>query len=158
MPMSHDAVQRRFSTLLSRLARQWRKALNEQLKPLGLTEATWLPLLHLVRAGEPMRQKDLAHALTLDSSSVVRLLDELEAGGLVTRLPGPDRRVKTIHLTPLGRETVAEVQVIADTARQRYLAAVSGADLKTALGVLELVADALAADLESAGAVAGVVA
>ncbi|MES2187477.1 MAG: MarR family transcriptional regulator [Pseudomonadota bacterium] len=145
MPSHEEQVQRRFSTLVSRIGRQWRRALNEQLRPLGFTEATWLPLLHLVRAGEPMRQKDLAFSLTLDSSSVVRLLDELESAGLVERLPGVDRRVKTIHLTALGRETVAQVQVIADEARSRYLSVVPPEQLASALHVLEQVAEALAA-------------
>jgi hypothetical protein len=74
-----------FAPLVARAARQWRRAVDRRLQPFGLTEATWLPLIYLARASAPMRQKDLAAALTLDGSSVVRLLDALEASELVER-------------------------------------------------------------------------
>src|SRR6516225_5090796 len=74
-----------FGTLVARAARQWRRAVDRHLQPFGLTEATWLPLIYIARASVPMRQKDLAAALTLDGSSVVRLLDALEASELVER-------------------------------------------------------------------------
>ena len=44
-----------------------------------------------------MRQKDLAAALGLDGSSVVRLLDALETSGHIERREeGKDRRAKKI--------------------------------------------------------------
>jgi len=140
-----EADMRRFSTLLSQNARQWRRSLNEELRPRGLTEATWLPLIHLVRADGPMVQKELAQALTLDSSSVVRLLDGLEASGLVERTATGDRRAKAIRLTEAGRDTVRQVDQVVDDARRRYLADVSADELAVALGVLEKVAAALVA-------------
>jgi MarR family transcriptional regulator, transcriptional regulator for hemolysin len=104
-----------FGTLVARAARQWRRAVDRNLQPFGLTEATWLPLIYIARAPVPMRQKDLAAALTLDGSSVVRLLDALETSGLIERREGdPDRRAKTIALTaralshyPAGRSRLA---------------------------------------------------
>ena len=71
--------------------------MDRRLQPFGLTEATWLPLIYLARATAPMRQKDLAAALALDGSSVVRLLDALEASGQIERREeSGDRRAKTI--------------------------------------------------------------
>src|SRR5271169_3308819 len=93
-------LREKFAPLVARAARQWRRAVDRRLQPFGLTEATWLPLIYLARAPVPMRQKDLAAALTLDGSSVVRLLDALETSGLIERREGdPDRRAKTIALT-----------------------------------------------------------
>ena len=69
----------RFGSLIAQVARQWRRAVDLHLRQFGLTEATWLPLIHLARAPEPMRQKDLAASLVLDGSSVVRLLDQLRS-------------------------------------------------------------------------------
>ena len=43
-----------FGSLLSRAARQWRRAADIGLKPFDLTEATWLPLIHLARAPVPL--------------------------------------------------------------------------------------------------------
>lgn len=144
MPHLNEHDMRRFSALQSQNTRQWRKAVNEALKPRGLTEATWLPLLHLGRAGRPLLQKELAQLMTLDSSSVVRLLDGLEAGGLVERATAEDRRAKALRLTTAGQSTVEEVEEVVDQARRRYLADVTPEELAVALRVLEKVAAALA--------------
>jgi len=140
-PAEHD--MRRFSSLLGQNARQWRKSIDEALRPQGLTEATWLPLLHLVRGDGPMLQKALAQSMGLDSSSVVRLLDGLEAGGLVERTATDDRRAKAVRLTPEGRDTVARVETVVDEARRRCLADISAEELAVALRVMEKVAAAL---------------
>ena len=59
-----------------------------------------------------MRQKDLAQALALDSSSIVRLIDGLQAQGWVARLDDADRRVKRIQLTPAGQAKVEAVKKV----------------------------------------------
>src|ERR1700723_2921684 len=92
-----------FASLIAQVGRQWRRAVDRRLQQFGLTEATWLPLVHIARVPAPMRQKDLAASLVLDSSSVVRLLDALETSGLIERREeNADRRAKTIALTPRG--------------------------------------------------------
>src|ERR1700743_1357075 len=99
-----------FGSVVARAARQWRRAVDRRLQPFGLTEATWLPLLRVARAAAPMRPKDLAASVSLDSSSGARLLDALQAAGLVERREEEDRRAKTIALTALGLETVDRVE------------------------------------------------
>jgi MarR family transcriptional regulator for hemolysin len=60
-------------------------------------------------ADGPLRQKELAHAL-LETSSLVRVLDQLRGMGLVDWDSDPnDRRTKCIALTPRGRKTVARI-------------------------------------------------
>ena len=144
MAPSRKQVQESFFSLMAQSTRQWRRVLDRELQPLGLTEATWLALLHLARAPEPMRQKDLANSLSLDNSSVVRLLDSLEAAGLARRMEHTDRRAKTIGLTPLGLSTVAQVEGIAGQARKRVLSVVPAADLALAFGVMAQISEALA--------------
>lgn len=129
--------------LVAQLNRQWRRVIDRKLQPLGLTEAMWLPLLHLSRASRPMRQKDLAAALSLDSSSVVRLLDGLELNQFVERVEGADRRAREIHLTPLGVDTVRTVENVVDRARAELLADVPAEELDATLRVLERVARSL---------------
>ena len=140
-----DHVHRHFMSLMAQMNRQWRRVIDRQLQPLGLTEATWLPLLHLARAEQPMRQKDLAASLLLDSSSVVRLIDGLESGGLVERCEDTDRRAKTIHLTPLGQSTVKRVEELVRESRNGILACVPEHELEQTFRVLELIARTLAA-------------
>ena len=128
------------AALVARAARQWRRAVDRRLQPFGLTEATWLPLIYLARAPVPMRQKDLAAALTLDGSSVVRLLDALEASGLIERREeGADRRAKTIALTARGWSIIEQVEAASREVRNATLAGLSDDELETATRVLELV-------------------
>src|SRR5260370_27665511 len=92
-----------FGSLLARAGRQWRRAADLRLQPFDLTEATWLPLVHIARAPEAPRQKDLAASMSLDGSSVVRLLDNLEAAGLIPRKERDnDRRAQIILLPARG--------------------------------------------------------
>ncbi|WP_186332149.1 MarR family winged helix-turn-helix transcriptional regulator [Bordetella genomosp. 13] len=133
-----DATRARFGSLLSQTSRAWRRAVNRRLQPYGLTEATWLPLVHLSRAQTPMRQKDLAASLGLDGSSVVRLLDALQAGGLVTRREEDgDRRAKAIVLTPQGQATVQRVEQVAAQVRATALAGIPDRELQRAYDLLE---------------------
>lgn len=144
-PSRDQHVQRNFMALMAQINRQWRRAIDRQLQPLGLTEATWLPLLHLARATEPMRQKDLAASLNLDSSSVVRLLDGLQSGGLIERWEGEDRRAKTVHLTAQGKAIVKKVEELVGRGRAKLFACVPERDLDNAFVALEQIAQTLAA-------------
>ena len=123
---------------IAQAARVWRRVVDHRMRPFGLTEATWLPLLHLARAPAAMRQKELAASLSLDSSSVVRLLDALETAGLIERREdGADRRAKAIVLTPHGRATVAKVERVAQQVRGDALAGLAENEVATASRVLD---------------------
>jgi MarR family transcriptional regulator, transcriptional regulator for hemolysin len=129
-----------FASLIARAARQWRRAVDRRLQPFGLTEATWLPLIHLARAAEPMRQKDLAASLVLDGSSVVRLLDALETAGLIERRgESGDRRAKTISVTRFGLSIIDQVEAASLAVRNATLVGLSDDDLAVATRVLERV-------------------
>lgn len=142
--MSSPANSRRmFGMLVAQTARQWRRAVDRELQPYGLTEATWLPLLRVARAPEPMRQKDLAELLSLDGSSVVRLLDNLQSMGLVERREGTDRRAKAIHLTALGEATVERVEGISRRVRDHAIAGIRDEDIVRMSAMLEQICAAL---------------
>jgi MarR family transcriptional regulator for hemolysin len=129
-----------FASLIARAARQWRRAVDRRLQPFGLTEATWLPLIHLARAPEPMRQKELAASLVLDGSSVVRLLDALETAGLIERRgESGDRRAKTITVTRHGLSIIDQVEAASQAVRNATLVGLSDDDLATAARVLNRV-------------------
>lgn len=149
MSSTSQHARAEFPGLVGRLTRQWRRAIDAQLQPLGLTEATWVALLHISRAKETMRQKDLALSLGLDNSSVVRLLGTLEAGGYIERQEGAtDRRAKTLTLTSFGRATVAKVERVSREARQRWLGEISDADLELAYKVVARIADAVSRSMQ----------
>ncbi|MBI0432338.1 MarR family winged helix-turn-helix transcriptional regulator [Roseomonas sp. KE0001] len=147
--MTHSPEQLRqgFGSLLAQIARQWRRWADNRLQRFGLTEATWLPLLRIARAEAPMRQKDLARSLALDGSSVVRLVDALEAAGLVERRGEEgDRRARVLVLTDQGRATVAQVEQVARAARETALAGLDEAELVIADRVLRHIGARLAAE------------
>ena len=79
----------------------------------GLTINDYEALLHLSRAeGGRMRRVDLAGLLLLTASGVTRLLDGLEATGLVERAAcASDRRVTYAVLTDAGRARLREASV-----------------------------------------------
>jgi len=75
----------------------------------------------------------------------VRLLDALEAAGLIERREdGADRRAKAIVLTRLGRATVAKVERVAQQVRGDALMGLAEDELATASHVLDHVCRVLA--------------
>ncbi|QWA13239.1 MarR family transcriptional regulator [Sodalis ligni] len=142
--LSPQSPQRRFASLVSQTARQWRRVIDRKLQPYGLTEATWVPLLYLARMEKPILQKDLAEAIYLDASSVVRLLDNLQRLGFIERREGLDRRAKEIHLTPRGLERVIQVEGTALQVRNQVLSGVKDEELEVMSGMLEQVLASLA--------------
>ena len=145
MQDDHRRLRDGFGALVSRAARQWRRAVDRRLGPFGLSEATWLPLIYLARAAGPMRQKDLAAALTLDGSSVVRLLDALEASGLIERgEENTDRRAKLISITAQGWSIIEQVEIVARDVRNATLGGLSDDDLRVATRVLDSICRNLA--------------
>lgn len=110
---SIDSSRQRFGLEFVGLARRWRQALDKGLSGAGFTDATWAPLVHLDEAGDGISQKDLAAAVGLDDSSLVRLIDILARRGLVVRrIDAADRRARRIHLTEEGRATVKRIRPV----------------------------------------------
>lgn len=93
------------------LGRRWRHALDSRLSAAGLSDAVWAPLVHLHRLGDGISQSELAAAIGIDGSTLVRLLDMLVEQDLIERQPHPsDRRVKLLHLTAAGRTKVLAIR------------------------------------------------
>lgn len=100
----------RFGLLIGSVYRQWRRQVDLSFKELGLSDATRTPLLALYAHAHPMRQKDLADALYLDTSSLVRVLAQLRQADLVDWCAdSADRRTKCISLTPHGHEVAKTI-------------------------------------------------
>jgi len=141
---------RRLGTIVGLAARQWRKAVDARLQAFGLTEATWLPLLRLAQAQGPMRQKDLAAVLMLDTSSLVRIVGNLDAAGLIEQRPDEeDGRAKAIAITGAGKALAQQVESVSRAIEDEVLAGVAAEDLAAARRVLEQICQHLLAANES---------
>lgn len=136
--MDIGEADERLGALIGLTNRQWRRAVDLRLQKYGLTEAMWMPLLRLAQASAPMRQKDLAAALLLDSSSIVRILNGLEEAGLIERTEDKeDRRAKAIGITSQGRSLVRKVEATSEDVQREVLAGLSPDDIATAKRVLD---------------------
>ncbi|MEL6574425.1 MAG: MarR family transcriptional regulator [Pseudomonadota bacterium] len=81
---------------------------------------------------EPARPSAIVERLARDKSQVTRLLQLLEAKGLVSRQPDPgDRRATRLILTERGRETVAVLQDAIARALDELLAPLHEAERAT---------------------------
>jgi len=96
----------------------------------GLTDAQWKPLW-MLNTGIATSAFELAREMACDASAVTRLLDRLEAKGLVERLRSEtDRRVVHLHLTPLGQEAAAKVPHVLAAVNNDFLAGFSESEWK----------------------------
>jgi MarR family transcriptional regulator, transcriptional regulator for hemolysin len=122
--------QLQFAARMNRIGQTMRRAVNVELRALGLTEATWRPLFHLGQLGDGLRQKDLAESLVIEGPSLVPLLDNLEANGFVVRTEdASDRRCKIIRMTPAGDRIYKQTADIVVRVSARLLRVISEEEL-----------------------------
>ena len=137
MTVSHVRVQSELGLLVSRLGRVWRRRADQALSAHGLSEAMSTPLLILSRRGKCVRQGVLANEMGIEGPSLVRLIDLLQAEGLVERREDPtDRRAKMLHVTPLGEAKVAEINRVLQRLRAELMNGIPGEDLAITFNVL----------------------
>lgn len=142
----NPSLRSRFGIRFSLLARRWRQALDARLAAAGLSDATWIPLVHLQETGGGITQKELAALVGIDGSSLVRLLDILSRQGLVERRPDEsDGRARLIHLTPAGVQRVAEIREELTRGEEDMLADLSDADVAAVLKHFERIEQRLLA-------------
>ncbi len=140
----------RFGITFSLLARRWRRAIETRLAASELTDATWIPLVHLKATGGGITQKELAALVGVDGSSLVRVLDILEREGLIARRRDEqDGRARLIDLTARGEERVDVIRATLGEAEDAILADLSDAEVGDLLGHFDTI-DRRMSDLEQA--------
>ena len=128
--------QHRFGMQLAHMSRGWRAELDRRLAGLGLSQARWLVLLHLARFDEPPTQRELAKSVGVEGPTLARLLDSLEAQGLVERQAVvEDRRAKKLMLCPPARPLIEQIETIANALRVELFTGVDEEELSTAMRV-----------------------
>ena len=103
----------------------------------GLTAAQWHPAVE-AEVGKAATAQELACQLGVDAGAMTRLLDRLEAKGLVERVrSSSDRRVVELSLTDAGEAAIAHVPAVLAEVNNKHLrgfSATSGGMLKELLG------------------------
>ncbi|KAA2212665.1 MarR family winged helix-turn-helix transcriptional regulator [Teichococcus oryzae] len=137
--MRMEAADRRtaFGLRLLRLARLWRQAVDAEIQKDTFPDSGWRALIGLHRSGEGLRQKDLAAAMAIEGPSLVRLLDNLGAAGLVRReMDAGDRRARRLVLTPEGRAAAARIEARLSAAEAALLDGLPDSELDACSAVL----------------------
>jgi DNA-binding MarR family transcriptional regulator len=104
--------------LLHDVARLLRQEADRRARQHGMTRAQWVILFWLER--QPgLSQKELAEILEVEPITVARLVDRLEARGMVERRADPkDRRIWRLHLCPPADPVLADLHAeVADMHR-----------------------------------------
>ena len=126
-----DALEVAFVATLCPIREKLRRCYDHELTAFGLSRALATPLVRIWQ-NDGMRQNALAEQMDIEGPSLVRLLDQLSASGLVVRRPDPDdQRAKTLHLTPAGIQLAQRIMPVVERLRRHLLADASDADLQT---------------------------
>jgi DNA-binding MarR family transcriptional regulator len=109
----------------------------ELFKTFGLRDRHLIALTLLREFGD-QSQADLAATLRVDPTSLVGLLNELEAAGLVERRRSPqDRRRHTVALTSAGMGRLAEIERALAASEQRVLSGLDPTEQATLHALLQ---------------------
>ncbi|MFC5695716.1 MarR family transcriptional regulator [Pseudomonas sp. GCM10022186] len=123
--------QHRFAMQLAQMSRAWRAELDRRLAGMGLSQARWLVLLHLSRFEDLPTQRELAKSVGVEGPTLARLLDSLEAQGLIQRMAvAEDRRAKKIALCPPARPLIEKIEAISSQLRQELFDGIDEEELR----------------------------
>jgi DNA-binding MarR family transcriptional regulator len=129
-PEPSPELTSRLGYLLKHAQLRLKQLTDAALAPYGLLGRD-LAVLLVLDGGEPASQQEAARRLGVDRTTMVALLDALEAKGLVTRHPAADdRRRNVVELTAHGRETLRAATEAGDQAERVFLASVSEEDAR----------------------------
>ena len=118
------------------VARTLRTRFDRWARTYGLTRAQGVILARLHR--QPgLSQIEMADICEVEAITVGRLVDRLEARGLIERRPDPnDRRINRLHLLPAAESIIAKIEVYRDELNTYLLDGVTAKEREIALNLL----------------------
>jgi len=123
--------------LLHHVDRLLKKRFEQNSRESGLTRSQWQVLSYLAQ-NEGINQARLAGLIEIEPITLGRIVDKLEAMGLIKRNPHPtDRRRWLLHLMPAARSRLEQAGEYGDVTRREALAGVSEADKQHLLKTLQ---------------------
>jgi len=127
---------------VARLFRQWKAEYEAAMTELGhgfIAEARGAVIGHLRLSGAP--QSRVAAELGISKQAVQQLVDELEAEGIVERVPNPeDARGKLVRLTGRGAAALRDSNRIKQQIEDRYRAVLGDAGFAAFMAALDRLA------------------
>jgi DNA-binding MarR family transcriptional regulator len=130
---SRDSV----GALIGRARKALVREFDREIAPLGLTTVQALVLI-LLADGVTVTAAGLCRELSHDAGALTRIVDKLEAGGLVRRVRRErDRRATDLELTKEGRRVHAEVKRVQVEVLNRMLRGFSRAEARALESLLK---------------------
>jgi MarR family transcriptional regulator, transcriptional regulator for hemolysin len=136
--MIHEIPSRTLGFVINDVARLMRKRFEQRARAaaLGLTRAQAAVLANLARQ-EGINQVSLAQILELEPITLARLLDRLQAAGLVERRQDPkDRRAHLLYLTESAYPLLDRIFALAAEVRADALVGIPESDCSLLLDML----------------------
>jgi DNA-binding MarR family transcriptional regulator len=98
-------------------------------------------LLTVIGAHPGATQQELVEATGIDPSTMVQIIDALEAAGLAERrMHASDRRKRAVHLTAAGEERLRDARAAAQDAADDLFGALDAAERRELHGMLRRLA------------------
>ncbi|AKM29688.1 MarR family transcriptional regulator [Pandoraea faecigallinarum] len=127
-----------FTSHLLLAGKQWRQLSQGAIVEYGISAASAGPLLFIRRLGQGVRQVELAEYVGLEGASLVRLLDQLCAAGLVVReVDASDRRANALRLTAAGDALAGKLELELSQLRAKVFANIPREDFEAVLRVFD---------------------
>lgn len=150
-----NTFERDLLIVLNDVARLIRTRIDQRARAYGMTRAQWIILARLSR--QPgMSQNELAGICEVEPITVGRLIDRLEARGMVERRSDPnDRRIRRLHLLPAADPILSEMSLYRETLDAEVREGLGDTSLDALVDALLHIKSNLTAEPAPALAVAG---
>jgi MarR family transcriptional regulator, transcriptional regulator for hemolysin len=137
-PTRGEPHERTLGFVLHDVARLMRKRFEQRARAenLPLTRSQWQVLSRLALT-EGINQTSLAQLLEIEPITLVRLLDRLEASGLIERRADPqDRRAYVLFLTPAAHPMLTRIRTLSAKVRADAMDGIAEADREQLINTL----------------------
>ena len=143
-PALAEAVEPRISYVVARLERAVRAAVNERVRPHGLTTLQYTTLSVLGARGRPLSNAQLARRAYMTPQSMIEVIDALERKGLIRRDPHPNhRRVLPATVTAKGLRVLEACDAAVEQMEEEMLVGLSPDERESLLAWLKTCVRAL---------------
>ncbi len=152
-----ESFDRDLLIILHDVARTLRTRFDQKARAThAMTRAQWVILSRLER--QPgMSQNEMAAICEVEPITVARLIDRLEARGLVERRADPaDRRIRRLHLLPAAKPILATINHARELMNERIIAGLDAKTRETLIDALLVIKENLANEALTGGKLAAV--
>lgn len=138
-----DHRLRNLGFLLKEVSRRFVLRFEARASAVALTLPQCKALVRLEK-NEGASQVRLAELAEVDAMTMVRILDRMEADGLLERRPDPaDRRARCLYLSDKGRSLLDQIWRMSDATRAEAFAGITKPQREVFMDVLERIHDNL---------------